>query len=254
MTDDRTAGRHGKPFFSNFTGGFMSVTTRWIDIAGPHGNFPGYLALPPTGKGPAIIIIQEIFGVNEHIRSVAEQYAADGYVVIAPDIFWRSGAHIELGYSSEDMTKGVGLMQQVDIDKTLDDIGATAKTLRAMPEVNGKLAAIGYCFGGQLAYRSAARGIVDAAVPYYGGGIQNCLDESAKIKAPILFHYAENDHNIPLSAVDAVKASFGGGSDAEFFVYPGADHGFNCWARGTYQQKAAALAHGRTLQFLATNL
>ena len=230
------------------------VNTRWIDIAGPDGKFPGYLALPPTGKGQAIIIIQEIFGVNEHIRSVAEQYASDGYVVLAPDIFWRSKPHIELGYSADDMAKGIGFMEQVDMAKALGDIAATAKTLRAMPEVTGKLAAVGYCFGGRLAYLSAANGIVDAAVPYYGGGIQNYLDQAGKIKTPILFHYAENDGNIPMSAVANVKKSFAGRDNATFFIYPGADHGFNCWARGTYQQKAAALAHGRTLQFLAENL
>ena len=230
------------------------VNTRWIDIAGPDGKFPGYLALPPTGKGQAIIIIQEIFGVNEHIRSVAEQYASDGYVVLAPDIFWRSKPHIELGYSADDMAKGIGFMEQVDMAKALGDIAATAKTLRAMPEVTGKLAAVGYCFGGRLAYLSAANGSVDAAVPYYGGGIQNYLDQAGKIKTPILFHYAENDGNIPMSAVANVKKSFAGRDNATFFVYPGADHGFNCWARGTYQQKAAALAHGRTLQFLAENL
>ncbi|HEV7617885.1 MAG TPA: dienelactone hydrolase family protein [Burkholderiaceae bacterium] len=230
------------------------VNTRWIDIAGPDGKFPGYLALPPTGKGRAIIITQEIFGVNEHIRSVAEQYASDGYVVLAPDIFWRSKPHIELGYSADDMAKGVGFMEQVDMAKTLGDIAATAKTLRAMPEVTGKLAAVGYCFGGRLAYLSAANGSVDAAVPYYGGGIQNYLDQAGKIKTPILFHYAENDGNIPMSAVANVKKSFAGRDNATFFIYPDADHGFNCWARGTYQQKAAALAHGRTLQFLAENL
>src|SRR3979411_1439319 len=230
------------------------VNTRWIDIAGPDGSFPGYLALPPTGKGQAIIIIQEIFGVNEHIRSVAEQYASDGYVVLAPDIFWRSKPHIELGYSADDMAKGIGFMEQVDMAKALGDIAATAKTLRAMPEVTGKLAAVGYCFGGRLAYLSAANGIVDAAVPYYGGGIQNYLDQAGKIKTPILFHYAENDGNIPMSAVANVKKSFAGRDNATFFVYPGADHGFNCWGRGTYQQKAAALAHGRALQFLAENL
>jgi carboxymethylenebutenolidase len=232
----------------------MTVNTRWIDIAGPDGTFPGYLALPPTGTGPAVIIIQEIFGVNEHIRSVAEQYAADGYVALAPDIFWRSKAHIELGYTADDMQKGIALMQEVDIDKTLGDIAATAKTLRAMPEVTGKLAAVGFCFGGRLAYLSAAQGTVDAAVPYYGGGIHNSLDQASKVNVPILFHYADTDHNIPLTAVEEVKQSFAGRDNATVFVYPNSDHGFNCWARGTYQQKAAALARGRTLQFLAQNL
>ena len=129
-----------------------------------------------------------------------------------------------------------------------------ADALRARPEVAGKIAAIGYCFGGQLAYRAAATGKIDAAVAYYGGGIQNALDLAGKITQPILFHYAEDDHAIPLTAVDQVKAAFAGHGDASFHVYPGAEHGFNCTDRASYNQRASALAHGRTLTFLAEHL
>lgn len=233
----------------------MSVTSRWIDIPTSGGDkYPGYLALPKAGKGPAVIIIQEIFGVNGHIRSVADQYALAGYVALAPDIFWRSEPRVELGYEGADRDKGIAIMQKTDVDLVVTDLAAAAAALRAMPEVTGNVAAIGYCFGGRLAYLSAARGSVDVAVSYYGGGIQNLLDEAAKIRVPIQFHYAELDAGIPLDAVERVKASFAGRDDVEFHLYPGAHHGFNCPDRSAYDQHASALALGRTLTFLGAHL
>jgi carboxymethylenebutenolidase len=136
----------------------------------------------------------------------------------------------------------------------VQDIASTAAALRARPEVNGKIGVIGYCFGGRIAYLAAADGSVDAAVAYYGGGIQNQLDVADKVKVPMQFHYAENDHGIPLSAVGEVKERFAGRDNAEFHLYPNAEHGFNCSVRASYNQHASALAHGRTLTFLAGHL
>ncbi|TKC89306.1 dienelactone hydrolase family protein [Trinickia terrae] len=232
----------------------MTVTSRWIDIPTDSAPMPGYLALPKAGKGPAVIIIQEIFGVNSHIRSVADQYALDGYVALAPDIFWRTQPRVELGYEGADRDKGIEIMQKTNVDLAVADIGAAAEVLRAMPEASGKVAAIGYCFGGRLAYLAAAQGSVDVAVPYYGGGIQNQLDAAAKIKVPVQFHYAEEDAGIPPEAVDQVKASFAGRDDVEFHLYANAHHGFNCTDRAAYNQHASALAHGRTLTFLSKYL
>jgi carboxymethylenebutenolidase len=230
------------------------VTAQWIDIPTANDSFGGYLALPKRGKGPAVIIIQEIFGVNAHIRAVADQYAADGYVALAPDVFWRTQPRVELAYEGPDRDKGIELLQKTDVDLAVADIAATADLLRTRPEVEGKVAAIGYCFGGRLAYLAAATGEIDGAVAYYGGGIQNQLDVAGKITQPILFHYAENDHGIPLTAVEQVEASFAGRHNAAFHLYPGAEHGFNCTDRASYNQRAAALAHGRTLTFLAEHL
>ncbi|MDR8732004.1 dienelactone hydrolase family protein [Burkholderia pseudomultivorans] len=230
------------------------MTAQWIDIPTGNDSFGGYLALPRRGKGPAVIIIQEIFGVNAHIRAVADQYAADGYVALAPDVFWRTQPRVELTYEGADRDKGIELMRKTDIGLAVADVGAAADALRARAEVAGKVAAIGYCFGGQLAYRAAATGKLDAAVAYYGGGIQNALDLAGKVTQPILFHYAENDHGIPLDAVEQVKAAFAGRDNAAFHVYPGAEHGFNCTDRASYNQRASALAHGRTLTFLAEHL
>ncbi|RQS73439.1 dienelactone hydrolase family protein [Burkholderia sp. Bp8963] len=230
------------------------MTAQWIDIPAGNDSFGGYLALPRRGTGPAVIIIQEIFGVNAHIRAVADQYAADGYVALAPDVFWRTQPRVELTYEGADRDKGIELMKKTDVKLAVADIAAAADALRARAEVAGKVAAIGYCFGGQLAYRAAATGKIDAAVAYYGGGIQNALDIAGQVTQPILFHYAENDHAIPPEAVDQVKAAFAGRDNAAFHLYPGAEHGFNCTDRASYNQRAAALAHGRTLTFLAEHL
>ena len=230
------------------------MTAQWIDIPTGNDRFGGYLALPKRSNGPAVIIIQEIFGVNAHIRAVADQYAADGYVALAPDVFWRTRPRVELAYEGADRDTGIELLQKTDVNLAVADIGAAADLLRARPEVEGRVAAIGYCFGGRLAYLAAAAGKVDAAVAYYGGGIQNALDVADEITQPILFHYAENDHGIPLSAVEQVEERFAGRRNATFHVYPGAEHGFNCPDRASYNQRAAALAHGHTLIFLAEHL
>lgn len=230
------------------------MTAQWIDIPTGNDRFGGYLALPKRSNGPAVIIIQEIFGVNAHIRAVADQYAADGYVALAPDVFWRTRPRVELAYEGADRDTGIELLQKTDVNLAVADIGAAADLLRARPEVEGRVAAIGYCFGGRLAYLAAAAGFVDAAVAYYGGGIQTQLDRAAQVTQPILFHYAGHDHGIPPEAVAQVKDAFAGRDNARFEWYPDAEHGFNCTDRASYNQRAAALAHGRTLAFLAEKL
>jgi carboxymethylenebutenolidase len=227
------------------------IRTEWIDIAP---GFAGYLALPPAGRGPGLVLFQEIFGVNAHIRAVADQYAADGFVVLAPDVFWRQAPRVELGYEGADRERALALMQGYTLDQSLADIAAGVKALRARPEVGGaKVGALGYCMGGRLAYLAAATAGVDAAAPFYGGGIHLQLERAAAIRCPVQFHFAERDDHIPLSAVDAVRAAMAGKS-AEVHVYPGAMHGFNCWARASYHAPSAALSHGRATAFLAAAL
>ena len=233
----------------------MSLTTRWIELdAGGGERYDGYLALPRAGKGPGVIIVQEIFGVNAHIRAVAEQYALAGYVALAPDVFWRSERRVELRYEGADRDKALALVKGIDVARTVADLGAAANTLRALPGVTGKIGAVGFCFGGQLAYLMAAHGTIDAAVAYYGGGIQNRLDEADKVRVPIVFHYAEHDQSIPQTAIAQVKQRFAGRTNAQFYDYAGVGHGFNCSDRSAYDQHASALAHGRTLVFLSSNL
>jgi len=224
------------------------IRTQWIDVTP---GFAGYLALPPAGRGPGLVLFQEIFGVNPHIRAVAEQYALDGFVVLAPDVFWRQAPRVELGYEGADRERALALMQGYSGEQALADIAAGVKALRARPEVAGaKVGAFGYCMGGRLAYLAAATTDVDAAVAFYGGGIHMQLERAAAIRCPVQFHYAERDDHIPPAAVESVRQAMAGKA-AEVHVYPGAMHGFNCWARASYHAPSAALAHGRATAFLA---
>lgn len=231
------------------------MNAREIAIPVQNGSMNAYLSLPPKGKGPGILLIQEIFGVNEHIRQVADQYAMDGYTVLAPDLFWRTEPGIQLHYDESGFQRGLGILGRLDFPLTLADLSASAKVLRALPEVAGKVASLGFCMGGALSYLLASTpGAVDAAVCYYGGGIQNQLDKADSITQPILMHFAENDGYIPMTAVADIQARFQAHSQAEIHTYPEVDHGFNCWGRGMYQQKAASLARGRTLEFLSRHI
>ncbi len=225
------------------------VATQWIDIAPAFG---GYLALPPAGSGPGLVLWQEIFGVNAHIRAVAEQYALDGFVVLAPDTFWRAAPRVELGYEGADRQRAMALMQGYAGADALADIAASVAALRARPETAGrKLGSFGYCMGGRLAYLAAATTKIDAAVAFYGGGIHGQLDRARDVACPMQFHYAGIDDHIPPEAVQRVREAL---PQADVQVYPGAMHGFNCWARASYHAPSAALAHGRTLAFLGERL
>lgn len=230
------------------------VQTQWIDIDVSGRTMPAYLALPPGGRGPGLLLLQEIFGVNEHIRAVADQYALAGFVVLAPDVFWRQSLRVELGYEGADRQRGIALATALNQEQVPGDLQAAVATLRALPAVGGgKVGAIGYCMGGRLAYTAAALAGVDAAVAYYGGGIQDRLALASAVGCPMQFHYAGHDDHIPPEAVAAVRAAFTG-KPAEFHEYAGSTHGFNCWARASYHAPSAALALGRSLQFLAQQL
>lgn len=231
------------------------MNSQWIDIATPDGaSFKGYLSLPPTGTGPGIVLIQEIFGVNEHIRTVADQYALDGYVVLAPDLFWRQEPRVDLGYDEAGFEKGFDLMTQMDFPAAVADLTVAANALRSRSEVTGKVASIGYCMGGQLSYLMAASGAVNVSVCYYGAGIEGQLDKAAQVHCPILLHFAEQDAYIPSAAIKAISKAFAKKGDAWVLTYPGVNHGFNCWGRPMYNQSAAALARGRSLEFLSIYL
>lgn len=216
------------------------------------GEFSAYLSLPPTGQGPGILLIQEIFGVNQHIREVADQYASDGFVVLAPDVFWRKHPGFDVGYDDAGFKQGFELMQSMDFPLAVQDLCEAAKTLRDLPEVTGKVASLGYCMGGMLSYLvGTTPNAVDASVCYYGGGIHTALDRAGQATNPMLMHFAEQDGFIPLDAVRAVQSAFSGKPHVEIHTYPGVDHGFNCWGRPMYQQQAACRARGLTLEFLA---
>jgi carboxymethylenebutenolidase len=234
-------------------------SSRWIDIPSfDDKTFAGYLALPPkTPKhepAPAIVVLQEIWGVNEHIRSVADQYASDGYVAFAPDLFWRMKPRVDLGYDEDGTKQAYGYRKAIDLALADKDIAAAVEVLRGMKEVAGGVGVVGYCMGGMLAYRAAANAGVDCSICYYGGGIAQQLDLAPSIEIPMAMHFGEKDAHITKDQVDAIKATLEGRPNVRIDTYAQADHGFNCWARPSYHQQSAALAHGRSLAFFATHL
>lgn len=205
-----------------------------------------YEALPEGEPRGGIVIIQEIFGVNDHIRAVVDGYADEGYAVIAPQIFDRAQRDIELGYEQEDMGKGMQLaFSDTDRAKTLSDIQAAVEEIGKW----GKVAVIGYCYGGLLTWLSACNlRSVACAVSFYGGGIAGEKEQTAR--CPVMMHFGELDAMIPMSDVESVKAAQ---PDAQVFTYD-ADHGFNCDHRASYNEDAAKLAKQRTLEFLADSI
>jgi carboxymethylenebutenolidase len=241
-----------------------ATSSRWIDIPSFDGQtFAAYLALPPQGPSstsprndpaPGIVVLQEIWGVNAHIQSVADQYASDGYVVLAPDLFWRMKPRVDLGYDEAGTKEAFGYRKAIDLELADRDIAATVAVLRGMNEVAGGVGAVGYCMGGMLAYRAAAKAGIDCAVCYYGGGIAQMLDLAPSITVPMAMHFGDRDAHITPDLVASIKAAVGDRPNVRIDTYAAADHGFNCWARASYHQQSAALAHGRSLAFFATHL
>ena len=202
-----------------------------------------YVAEPSGKARGGVVVVQEIFGINSHIRSVADGYAADGYLTIAPALFDRVQPGYETGYKPEDVQKGIEMMQKLKLDQTLADITAAAEYASSA----GKVGMVGYCWGGTMTWVAAARvpGIA-AAAPHYGGGIASFASEQPKAK--VLLHFGEQDQNpSPEQARQVIAAH----PDVEAHFYP-AGHGFNCDQRGSYHAPSAKLARERTVAFFRT--
>ena len=200
----------------------------------------------PTGKPRGgLVVAQEIFGVNSHIRSVCDGFAADGYVTIAPALFDRYERGVDIGYTPDDIAKGRELKGRAQIDAALRDVAAA----RDVAAVAGKVGVIGYCWGGFVAWMAASRlpGFA-CAVPYYGGGILDAAGE--RPQCPVMAHFGERDSMIPVEGVRKLAAAH---PEAQVFIYA-ADHGFNCDQRASFDAAAAKLARERTLQFLQRHI
>jgi carboxymethylenebutenolidase len=206
-------------------------------------EFQAYLCPPPGKPQGAVVVIQEIFGVNSHIRGITEDFAKQGYTAIAPSLFDRIRRSIELGYSQEDMQEGAGYMQQLKLDDTLKDLNAAVAVVRH----SGRVGTVGYCWGGAMSYVCAAELPIACGVVYYGRA-HNYLDHKPRV--PVIYHFGTQDKSIPLSEVEKVKAADPNG----IFYFYEAGHGFNCDQRPSFNPEAAALARQRTLAFLARHL
>ncbi|MNQ11424.1 Carboxymethylenebutenolidase [compost metagenome] len=214
-------------------------------------TFSGYLALPASGKGPGVVIGQEIFGVNANMRAVADFYAEEGYVALVPDLFWRLQPGIDLGYTEADFALAIDLFQRLDVDKAVTDIDASFNALRALPEVEGAgLGYVGFCMGGKLAWLTATRTDVACAVGYYGMGIEHLLHESENLKGRLVLHFAENDGYCDASARARISQHLAGNDKAEIYVYPGVDHAFARAGSSHYDKPASLMAHERSIAAL----
>jgi carboxymethylenebutenolidase len=211
-----------------------------------------YVARPEGPAKGGLVVVQEIFGVNAHIRSVADRFAAEGYVAIAPALFDRIEPGVELTYEGADMQKAFGLYQKLSPEKALLDIAAAYAEIEK--EKHTGIGVVGFCYGGLMSWISATRGETEKMQPaccvgYYAGGIGNFAKEEPS--CPVMLHFGANDSHIGPEQIEAVREAH---PEVQIYVYEGAEHGFNCDARASYNPEAAKLAMERTLEFFRTHI
>jgi carboxymethylenebutenolidase len=233
------------------------MSGRFVSIPGPDGAFQAFCALPSgSDPAPALLVLQEIFGVNANVRSVAEAYATQGYVALAPDLFWRQAQRVDLDPAlAEDRGRAMALFGRFDETAAVKDCAAAAAYLRGLPACNGRVGAVGYCMGGKLAYLLACESDIDAAVSYYGVGIQSALDRAGDSQVPQLLHLAADDHLCPTLAQLAISsAATATGGHIRVMTHIGAGHAFARRGAESFVSAAAEVADGATLDFLRSAL
>jgi len=234
----------------------QAITTTHIEITASDGSgsFNALLAQPPgAASRGAVVLIQEIFGVNATMRALADWVAGMGFTALVPDLFWRQqpGVDLDPDAGQAQWEKAFGFMKGMDQDLAVADLAATLAAARALPGANGKAATMGYCLGGRLAFMMACRADADANISYYGVGLEGLLGEASAIRAPLLVHIAEGDKFVPAEAQAAIVAGLAGHAQAAVHVYPGVDHAFARLGGHSYDGRAATIANGRTAELLA---
>ncbi|MBU1379174.1 MAG: dienelactone hydrolase family protein [Alphaproteobacteria bacterium] len=221
-----------------------------ISVSTPEGEFSAYVARPKAAQAPAVVVIQEIFGVNQVMRDITDGLAEHGYLAICPDLFWRIEPGIDITDKSEaEWKRAFELFNAFDVDQGVKDIKATIKTIREDAGSNGKVGAVGFCLGGKLAFLTATRTDVDAAVSYYGVGLEGIVGEAEKLTRPLLMHIAEEDQFVPKEAQAIILQALKDHPQVEIHTYAGRDHAFARVGGEHYDEADAKLAGGRTLQF-----
>ena len=226
-----------------------------ITIDTRDGSFSAYIARPAAASAPAIVVIQEIFGVNADLRDTCDELALQGYLAISPDLFWRMEPGVDMSDQSEaEWEKGFSLYTAFDYDTGVEDIASTMEVARTLSGANGKVGLMGYCLGGLMTFITTARKGADASVVYYGGNTEKHLDEANSIKNPLMIHLAEDDEYIPRAAQTAIIGALDGNPFASVFTYPGCNHAF-ARHRGThYNEDASKQANLRTADFFQAHL
>jgi carboxymethylenebutenolidase len=231
------------------------MTVESMTITTPDGAFSAYVARPAAAKAPAIVVLQEIFGVNAVMRGVCDALAAQGYLAVCPDLFWRIEPGIDITDQSEaEWKRAFELFNAFDVEKGVADIAATIDAARARPDVNGKVGAVGYCLGGLLAYLTATRTDSDASVSYYGVGIEKYTAEAAKLARPLLLHVAEEDQFSPKPVQELILGALKNHPQIEIYTYPGRDHAFARPGGEHFHAGDAAAANARTDVFFKSHL
>ena len=221
----------------------------------PDGVFRAYVARPDAPVAPAIVVIQEIFGVNADLRDTCDEFASRGYLAISPDLFWRTEPGVDMSDQTEaEWKKGFALYTAFDYDAGVEDIALTMQMARSMPGSSGKVGLMGYCLGGLMTFLTTARKGADASVVYYGGNTEKYLDEASQIRNPLLIHLGEEDEYIPKTAQEAIAGALQGNPFAQVFTYSGCKHAFARHRGAHYDKEAAALANGRTADFFRLHL
>lgn len=224
-------------------------------INGSDGSFTGYLAVPQSGHGPGMVVIQEIFGVNAFVRSIADGFAAQGYIALAPDLFWRQEPGIQLTDGTEaEWQRAFQLYQGFDEAAGLRDLQATLTHLRGLSGCSGKAGVVGYCLGGKLAYLCATRTDADCSIGYYGVGIERALDEASRITKPLLLHIASLDQYCPKEAQAQIHTALDTHPKVTLHHYADADHAFARAGGAHYNQAASDLANQRTTDLFKASL
>ena len=229
----------------------MTLTIRVAD-----GSFNCYVARPSTpGPHPVVVVLQEIFGVNAGIRSIANAYAGKGFIAVCPDLFWRAEPGLDMSEAKEgDWARGFAFYQAYDRDKGVQDIAATVAAARTMEGSNGKVGVTGYCLGGLLTFLAAARIDADAFVAYYGGATEQYLDEAPNIERPMVYHLANEDEYIDKAAQARIKEALAGKPNVTVYDYPGRNHAFVRPGGDHFHAEDAALANSRTDTFFRQQL
>ena len=226
-----------------------------ISIKTPDGEFSAYVARPKAAKAPAVVVIQEIFGVNKVMRDITDGLAGQGYLAICPDLFWRIEPGIDITDQSEaEWKRAFELFNAFDVEAGVKDIQATVTKIRADAGSNDKVGAVGFCLGGLLAFLTATETDADCAVSYYGVGIENRLDETDKLTRPLLMHIAEQDQFVPKEAQAMILARLKNHPHVEIHTYPGRNHAFARVGGEHYDAADAAKAGERTLAFFERTL
>lgn len=230
------------------------MTEVTIDAA-DGGRFSAYLAKPGDTPAPGILVIQEIFGVNQVMRELCDGFAAQGYLAVCPDLFWRQEPGVQLTDKTEaEWERAFALKKGLDQDKAVDDLRATLGWLRQQPECSGKAGSVGYCLGGRLAFMLATRSVGDANVSYYGSGLDSLLGDVDAISKPLLMHVAEQDKFVPPEARERIVAAVPINPRVTLCVYPGVNHAFARVGGEHWDKDAADLANQRTAAFFKQHL